>query len=236
MRINGIGVDLVNIPRMRDVIDRWRDRFLQRVFTEAEIAYCRARRDPVPHFAARFAAKEAGLKALGTGLRLGGRWPRPPRAGGCCVSPAPPAPWAWPPPDTAAPLGRRTVFGIVIATGFAIEPDTRERAGRGEQVNRPTEGAPGRPPAEEVPTDCARAVYDAYEARVREVARGPLRFLAEIHGNNHRDAAGRIEIATVGVDRELAFRLRRSEEHTSELQSRLHLVCRLLLEKKKKRL
>src|SRR5256712_10747224 len=74
MRINGIGVDLVNIPRMRDVIDRWRDRFLQRVFTEAEIAYCRARRDPVPHFAARFAAKEAGLKALGTGLQLGVRW------------------------------------------------------------------------------------------------------------------------------------------------------------------
>jgi holo-[acyl-carrier protein] synthase len=74
MRINGIGVDLVNIPRMRDVIDRWQDRFLQRVFTEAEIAYCRARRDPVPHFAARFAAKEAGFKALGTGLRLGVSW------------------------------------------------------------------------------------------------------------------------------------------------------------------
>src|SRR5256885_2205008 len=110
--------------------------------------------------------------------------------------------------DIAADLGRRTGFGIVIAKGFAIEPDTRERAGRREQVNRPTEGVPGRPPAEEVPTDCAREVYDAYEARVREVARGPLRFLAEIHGNNHRDAAGRIEIATVGVDRELAFRLR----------------------------
>src|SRR2546425_12535355 len=74
MRINGIGVDLVNIPRMRDVIDRWQDRFLQRVFTDQEIAYCRARRDPVPHFAARFAAKEAALKALGTGLRLGIRW------------------------------------------------------------------------------------------------------------------------------------------------------------------
>src|SRR5213592_435754 len=74
MRINGISVDLVNIPRMRDVIDRWRDRFLQRVFTEAEIAYCRARRDPTQHFAARFAAKEAGLKALGTGLRLGVSW------------------------------------------------------------------------------------------------------------------------------------------------------------------
>src|SRR5213596_1811069 len=74
MRIDGSGVDLVNIPRMRDVIDRWQDRFLQRVFTEQEIAYCRARRDPVPHFAARFAAKEAGLKALGTGLRLGVSW------------------------------------------------------------------------------------------------------------------------------------------------------------------
>src|SRR5213078_2641248 len=74
MRIGGIGVDLVNIPRMRDVIDRWQDRFLRRVFTEQEIAYCRARRDPVPHFAARFAAKEAGLKALGTGLRLGVSW------------------------------------------------------------------------------------------------------------------------------------------------------------------
>ncbi len=74
MKINGIGVDMVNIPRMREVIDRWQERFLHRVFTEAEIAYCRARRDPVPHFAARFAAKEAGLKALGTGLRLGVSW------------------------------------------------------------------------------------------------------------------------------------------------------------------
>ena len=74
MKINGIGVDLVNIPRMREVIDRWQERFLHRVFTEDEIAYCRARRDPVPHFAARFAAKEAGLKALGTGLRLGVSW------------------------------------------------------------------------------------------------------------------------------------------------------------------
>lgn len=74
MRISGIGVDMVNIPRMREVIGRWQERFLRRVFTEAEIAYCRARRDPVPHFAARFAAKEAGLKALGTGLRLGVSW------------------------------------------------------------------------------------------------------------------------------------------------------------------
>jgi len=74
MGVRGIGVDLVKIPRMREVISRWDERFLRRVFTEQEIAYCRSRRDPVPHFAARFAAKEAGMKALGTGLRLGVKW------------------------------------------------------------------------------------------------------------------------------------------------------------------
>jgi len=74
VKITGVGVDLVSIPRMRTLIDRWQERFVDRVFTEHEIAYCRARRDPVPHFAARFAAKEAGLKALGTGLQLGVRW------------------------------------------------------------------------------------------------------------------------------------------------------------------
>ena len=74
MKIQGIGIDLVQIPRIRRVVERWQDRFLERVFTEEELAYCRARRDPVPHLAARFAAKEAGLKALGTGLRLGVRW------------------------------------------------------------------------------------------------------------------------------------------------------------------
>jgi holo-[acyl-carrier protein] synthase len=72
--VRGIGVDLVHLPRLRAVIERWQDRFLERVFTREEIAYCRARRDPVPHFAARFAAKEAALKALGTGLQLGIRW------------------------------------------------------------------------------------------------------------------------------------------------------------------
>jgi len=72
--VRGIGIDLVPISRMREVMDRWQDRFLTRVFTTDEIAYCRSRKDPVPHFAARFAAKEAGLKALGTGLRLGVSW------------------------------------------------------------------------------------------------------------------------------------------------------------------
>ena len=74
MTVRGVGIDLVQISRMRMVIARWQERFLRRVFTDGEIAYCRARRDPVPHLAARFAAKEAGLKALGTGLRLGIHW------------------------------------------------------------------------------------------------------------------------------------------------------------------
>jgi holo-[acyl-carrier protein] synthase len=74
MTVRGIGVDLVHLPRLRQVVERWQERFLRRVFTDAELAYCRARRDPIPHLAARFAAKEAGLKALGTGLRLGIRW------------------------------------------------------------------------------------------------------------------------------------------------------------------
>jgi len=82
VRITGLGVDLVSIPRMRTTIDRWQARFVERVFTDDEIIYCRARRDPAPHFAARFAAKEAGFKALGTGLQMGVRWreladPRP---------------------------------------------------------------------------------------------------------------------------------------------------------------
>jgi holo-[acyl-carrier protein] synthase len=72
--IKGIGVDLARIPRLRQIVARWEDRFLRRVFTEEEIAYCRRRRDPIPHLAARFAAKEATLKALGTGLSMGVSW------------------------------------------------------------------------------------------------------------------------------------------------------------------
>ena len=66
--IRGIGVDLAKIPRMRQVVARWQDRFLRRVFTEQEIAYCQRRHDPIPHLAARFAAKEAISKAFGTGI------------------------------------------------------------------------------------------------------------------------------------------------------------------------
>jgi holo-[acyl-carrier protein] synthase len=74
MNVKGIGVDLALIPRLRQVVQRWDERFLRRVFTDEEIAYCRRRRDPIPHLAARFAAKEATLKALGTGMRMGVSW------------------------------------------------------------------------------------------------------------------------------------------------------------------
>lgn len=62
--ITGIGVDVVECERLRRAIERHGDRFLSRVFTDDERAYCMGMHDPVPHFAARFAAKEATRKAL----------------------------------------------------------------------------------------------------------------------------------------------------------------------------
>ncbi len=64
------GVDIIEIQRIRDAVERWGDRFLQRIYTKDELAYCRGR---IPSLAARFAAKEGTMKALGTGIR-GVRW------------------------------------------------------------------------------------------------------------------------------------------------------------------
>jgi holo-[acyl-carrier protein] synthase len=72
--IVGIGIDLVNLERLRGVLDRYGPRFVARVLTADERAYCERHRDPTPQVAARFAAKEAVLKALGTGLARGIRW------------------------------------------------------------------------------------------------------------------------------------------------------------------
>jgi holo-[acyl-carrier protein] synthase len=69
--ITGIGVDLVEIPRMEKILKRWGLRFLERVFTPEEIRYCREKAAPAIHYAARFAAKEASLKSLGIGLGMG---------------------------------------------------------------------------------------------------------------------------------------------------------------------
>src|SRR5713226_9029261 len=65
--IIGLGLDVTEIDRIAATIERYGDRFLRRVFTDGEIAYCTRRRVPAIHFAGRFAAKEAGMKALGTG-------------------------------------------------------------------------------------------------------------------------------------------------------------------------
>jgi len=74
MAIIGLGFDATDIPRVRDVFERHGDRFLRRVFTDGEIAYCTRQRDPVPSLAARFASKEAAMKALGTGHSRGVLW------------------------------------------------------------------------------------------------------------------------------------------------------------------
>ena len=70
----GLGIDLVEIPRIRALIEKHGDRFKERTFTAGEIAYCDRCADPAIHFAARFAAKEAVAKALGTGFAHGVSW------------------------------------------------------------------------------------------------------------------------------------------------------------------
>ena len=72
--IVGMGVDMAEVSRVRAAIERHGERFLRRVFTPAEIGYCRKYKDCHDRFAARFAAKEAAMKALGTGWRRGVTW------------------------------------------------------------------------------------------------------------------------------------------------------------------
>ncbi len=66
--ILGIGVDVVRIDRFRKAMERWRERLLTRLFSEEERAECEKWRDPVPHLAVKFAAKEAFSKAMGSGF------------------------------------------------------------------------------------------------------------------------------------------------------------------------
>lgn len=72
--IIGTGVDLCEVPRMREAFGRHGDRFRHRVFTDREIAYAESKANRFERYAARFAAKEAGMKALGTGWRGGLGW------------------------------------------------------------------------------------------------------------------------------------------------------------------
>ena len=72
--IVGTGIDVIEVPRVAASIERFGRRFLNRVFTESEIRYCDSKANRTERYAARFAAKEAGMKALGTGWSHGVRW------------------------------------------------------------------------------------------------------------------------------------------------------------------
>ena len=72
--IDSVGIDIIEVHRIKRAIDRWGDGFLHRVFTPWEINYCLGKQFPEQSFAARFAVKEAVLKAIGTGLSEGIKW------------------------------------------------------------------------------------------------------------------------------------------------------------------
>ncbi len=72
--IVGTGVDLAEVPRIRASVERYGQRFIERIFTPAEIAYVERKANRYERYAARFAAKEAGMKAIGTGWKRGVRW------------------------------------------------------------------------------------------------------------------------------------------------------------------
>lgn len=74
MSVVGIGVDIVETARIDHSLERFGERFLQRVFTAGEIEYCQSMKFPARHFAARFAAKEAVSKAFGTGIGKAMGW------------------------------------------------------------------------------------------------------------------------------------------------------------------
>ncbi len=72
--IVGTGIDVAEVPRIAAAVERWGDRFLNRIYTAGERKYCDAKANRIERYAARFAAKEAGMKALGTGWSRGVRW------------------------------------------------------------------------------------------------------------------------------------------------------------------
>src|ERR1700687_3313495 len=72
--IVGMGIDIAEVPRIRSVIEAQRERFLRRVYTLDEVAYCEQFKNKYERYAGRFAVKEAAMKALGTGWSRGVRW------------------------------------------------------------------------------------------------------------------------------------------------------------------
>lgn len=72
--IVGCGIDIAEVARVREAIERYGAHFIDRIYTPAEIAYVESKANRYERYAARFAAKEAGMKAIGTGWRRGVRW------------------------------------------------------------------------------------------------------------------------------------------------------------------
>jgi holo-[acyl-carrier protein] synthase len=72
--IVGTGIDIAEVPRIAESIARFGERFLHRIFTQTEMEYCDSKANRTERYAARFAAKEAAMKALGTGWNHGVRW------------------------------------------------------------------------------------------------------------------------------------------------------------------
>jgi holo-[acyl-carrier protein] synthase len=72
--IVGTGIDIAEVPRIQQSIERFGQRFLERVYTTGEMRYCDSKANRAERYAARFAAKEAAMKALGTGWNHGVRW------------------------------------------------------------------------------------------------------------------------------------------------------------------
>ena len=72
--IFGTGIDIIEVGRIKNSIQKYSDRFKKKIFTQKEIDYCHSQADPAKHFAARFTVKEAVLKSFGTGMASGILW------------------------------------------------------------------------------------------------------------------------------------------------------------------
>lgn len=72
--IVGTGIDIIEIDRIKNSIQKYSDRFKKKIFTQKEIEYCDSQAEPAKHFAARFSVKEAVLKCFGTGISGGILW------------------------------------------------------------------------------------------------------------------------------------------------------------------
>src|SRR5260370_27567219 len=105
--ITGTGIDIAEVPRIRQSIARFGERFLRRIYTAGEIRYCDSKANRVERYAARFAAKEAAMKALGTGWNHGVRW-RDSEVG-AAPGGRPPMTFHWKPGEFAAKMGVKQI-------------------------------------------------------------------------------------------------------------------------------